>query len=193
MFTVGVFLDIKKAFDCVSHAHLLRKLRHYGFSESACLLLENFLSNRSQCTRTNKSTSPPEPLVIGVPQGTVLGPILFILFINDLLIYLRKRNCFCVSYADDTTLLFSDSDISSCVTKINMTLQIISDWFLNNRLTLNACKTHYVVFQPPQSRKKIDDGLLCLGGCAIQQSSSVVCSMSRCHFELESLLADTYL
>ena len=97
------FLDLAKAFDTVHHQMLLDKLYNYGIRGSDYNLLKNYLTNRQQRVTLNKKTSKFESVIIRVPQGTILGPLLFILYINDLLLDMPENAI--VSYADDTSVI----------------------------------------------------------------------------------------
>jgi len=102
---LGIFVDVKKAFDCVDHEILLSKLNKYGIRGVVKNLIENFITNRHQQVRVNNVFSNYKSVKYGVPQGTVLGPLLFIIYINDLLFLNCEAQIFC--FADDTTLTYS--------------------------------------------------------------------------------------
>ena len=145
--TCSIFLDIKKAFDSVDHAILLCKLYRYGFRGPSFELLTSFLSNRFQCVSVQGVKSDLQPVTCGVPQGSVLGPLLFILFINDLpLVSTFKTTLF----ADDACLSISHSSLNSLETKVNTELNKISNWFKKNKLCLNYKKTCFIII----TRKK---------------------------------------
>ena len=107
--TASIFLDLKKAFDTVSHEMLIKKLNSYGIRESALQWFKSYLNDRSQAVNVNSTLLDFKSINIGVPQGSIIGPLLFIIFVNSLPESV-KTSCKCVMYADDTTLLLSSSD-----------------------------------------------------------------------------------
>lgn len=141
---IGVFLDLAKAFDTVPHKKLLDVLIHYGVRGTVSKLIESYLTNRSQVVKINKILSDRQIIKIGVPQGTVLGPILFITYLNSLL----RQNIggSVISYADDTVLIFSGRDWDETKNKVVRGLKIIKNWLHSHKLTLNLTKTNYISF-----------------------------------------------
>ena len=137
-YTAGVFIDLKKAFDTVDHKILLEKLDYYGIRGVAKNWFESNLSNRKQSVTLNGSDSSLKPISTGVPQGSVLGPVFFLVYINDL----RK----CVKYskvyhfADDTNMLQSDNSLKNVAKRMNLDLKNLSQWLKANKLSLNFTK-----------------------------------------------------
>uniref|UniRef100_A0A3B3H5U1 Reverse transcriptase domain-containing protein n=1 Tax=Oryzias latipes TaxID=8090 RepID=A0A3B3H5U1_ORYLA len=142
-FTVGVFVDLQKAFDTLNHTMLLSRLQKYGFRGIAYSWLESYLINRCQYVYFNNEKSDMCPVTCGVPQGSLLGPILFILYINDLCKVSDLLNC--VLYADDTTLYLSGDNLEKLLSDITKELSIIKQWFDSNKLSLNQNKTKYII------------------------------------------------
>ena len=143
-YLAAVFLDLSKAFDTVSHDILLNKMDNYGIRGTANLLLKSYLSNRKQFVSVNGAKSDTQDISIGVPQGSVLGPLLFLIYINDLPLTLTDLGA--ILFADDTTLYFSHSDKDILCQTVSSELNIINNWLLANFLTLNTDKTYYIIF-----------------------------------------------
>lgn len=141
---IGIFLDIKKAFDTVDANILLSKLHHYGFRGVAHDWLASYLTNRKQFVKCNKISSDPLPITCGIPQGSVLGPLLFLLFINDLCNLPTNLTPFV--FADDTTLFLKGKDLQQMASVINTELSSVCLWLRTNKLSINVSKTHYIHF-----------------------------------------------
>ena len=142
----AIYIDYKKAFDTISHDILLKKLELYGFTKHTLNWFRNYLSNRSQSTIVNGKISNSKSVAYGVPQGSTLGPTLFIMFVNDLF-YLPdicEENT--IMYADDTVLIASDNDVESVTSTLQTNIDTISSWCQINKLTINESKTKYCLF-----------------------------------------------
>lgn len=150
--TMGIFLDLSKAFDTIDHNILLYKLDYYGFRGIVHNWFENYLSNRKQFVYYNSSKSDLKNIVCGVPQGSILGPLLFILYINDIVNTSEMLEF--VLFADDTTILYSHVDIVSQTHLINKELLEVSNWFRANKLSVNAPKTNCMVLGTPHMTSK---------------------------------------
>jgi hypothetical protein len=149
---VGVFLDLKKAFDVVPHDILLKKLEKLGITGTALSWFTSYLSNRRQKVEINGCLSESTNLdELSVFQGTSLGPIQFLCFINDLP---NATDLFTVLFADNTTGLDSDSNLQNLLTRVSTELTKVADWFRSNRMAINVNKTKYIIFHVPS--KKID-------------------------------------
>ena len=154
--TIGLFIDLKKAFDTVNIRILLAKLNVYGIRGNALSWFESYLSNRTQSVKYCNNVSSALPVTLGVPQGSILGPLLFILYVNDM------PNVFDsvwpIIFADDTTLFVSSKTIDDALQTFNDELSALVHWFNANKLSLNLSKTHYMVFTTsPQVRAtKVD-------------------------------------
>ena len=143
MIGLGMFIDLAKAFDTVNHAILLEKLQLYGFQNQALALIASYLSNRTQIVIIDGVKSDPMDISCGVPQGSILGPLLFILYINDLPNCLKNSKPFI--YADDTNLFTSNDTIQQLKALCQEDLDCISTWCKLNLLTINASKTGYLL------------------------------------------------
>jgi hypothetical protein len=149
---VGIFMDLSKAFDTLDHTILLRKLKHYGFAGDSLALLKDYLSGREQSVLLNSTLSKPLRIITGVPQGSILGPLLFTLYIND--ITNASKTLESILYADDTTLIFNPtkSQKNATISRIiNRELEYLNQWFQANKLSLNVEKTKYIVFHRPRA------------------------------------------
>ena len=133
------FLDLSKAFDCVSYSILVRKLYFYNIHPSACGLLTSYLTRRQQCVKVNGVLSELGCVDSGVPQGSILGVMLFLVFINDLADQLGEGNV--LLYADDTTLLSADCDLAASTLRLEGLRLVADRWFASNRLVQNREKT----------------------------------------------------
>ena len=143
-FCIGIFIDLSKAFDTLNHDVLLKKLEFSEIRGSLIFLLKSYLMNRQQYVQFNGITSMHLSVNCGVPQGSVLGPLLFILYINDLPSVCKQL--LCLLFADDTNMLYSNSNIVDLMNTVNTELVILSDWFKANRLSLNIQKTNFMMF-----------------------------------------------
>lgn len=140
----GLFIDIKKAFDTVDHGILLKKLYNCGFRGTAHDWFNSYLSNRKQCVRINDTVSEMGEITCGVPQGSVLGAILFIIFVNDLCNGNYKGKL--TAFADDTALCYVEKDPNTLSMQIQSDLGSLNWWFITNKLVLNVDKTTYLNF-----------------------------------------------
>lgn len=143
-FSGALFLDLKKAFDTVNHELLLRKLERYGIRGIPNKLLRSYLSNRLQFVSVNGFSSDHLHIATGVPQGSILGPLLFLIFINDLprMTWRGQIRLF----ADDTVLLYGNADSTRIAEDIKADLQCLLEYFKSNLLSLNLGKTNYMIF-----------------------------------------------
>ena len=172
-YAVSIFLDLSKAFDTVNHFILLTKLDLYGIQGNEDQWFRSYLSNRKQKVFVSGVESNFLLVKSGVPQGSILGPFLFLICIND---FRKATNYFSLRlFADDTSLTATGKDLDVLLQRINSELPAIHEWLCSNRLTLNLSKTKYLVFQP---RQKINFNLyapLKLADQYLEQSYSVKC------------------
>jgi hypothetical protein len=144
LWCIGVFLDLSKAFDTLNHNILLSKLSYYGIRGTSLNWFHSYLENRSQFVSFIDKDSEYKKTICGVPQGSILGPLLFILYINDFSNISQDNQK--ILFADDTNILYTGPDINSLIPHINSSLDNIYRWFSANKLSLNVEKTNYVLF-----------------------------------------------
>ena len=136
-------MDLSKAFDTLNHELLIAKLHAYGLDNSALKLIFSYISNRWQRTKVNKSFSSWFKLLSGVPQGSILGPLLFNIYLNDL--FFLVNDCDICNFADDATPFACDMDINVLMTRLEFCTAQLLEWFEVNYMKLNASKCHFLV------------------------------------------------
>jgi hypothetical protein len=144
MYCIGIFLDLKKAFDVCSHSILLKKLTKMGINGNTHKWFANYLAGRSQRVDINGILSDELSLDISVIQGSILGPILFLCYIND---FYAATSLFSVLFADDTTCLSQSKNLNELILYTNQELQKIAEWFRSNKMAVNTAKTKFIVFR----------------------------------------------
>ena len=167
--SLGIFIDARKAFDTIDHNILLKKLQRYGFQGAEIRLVENYLKNRYQVTEIDGVVSNLVKILAGVPQGSILGPLLFLIYINDLP-KVSGFNSFL--FADDTSLHMSDENLKNLEIRAGVELELVERWFRANNMALNSKKTKYILFQVPNSCKN-NKFELKLGGEILSRVSPV--------------------
>ena len=140
----AVLTDLSKAFGCLNHELLIAKLNAYGFSRSALLFIHSYLTNRKQRVKVNGSFSKWTETLLGVPQDSVLGPLLFNIYLNDLFMFLDETKV--CNYADDTTIHACGPKIETVIVHLEHDALKITEWFQNNSMKLNEDKCHLIVF-----------------------------------------------
>lgn len=142
--TVAIFIDFKKAFDTIDHVILLKKLKAAGLDDQACALIANYLADRMQVTKIRGISSTTRSISTGVPQGSTLGPLLFIIFINDLPDITNVARF--LLFADDAVILVQAQSLWEAELIANGVLAKTNTWCNENKLTVNTKKTEYVIF-----------------------------------------------
>ena len=138
----AIFMDLSKAFDTLDHNLLLAKLEAYGFDLNSLNFIKDYLTNRLQRCKTGSSFSNWGRIKTGVPQGSILGPLLFNIFINDIFLFVEKSKI--CNYADDNTLFPCEENFDLVYEKLRSDFAILSKWYFDNFLVLNAGKCHFM-------------------------------------------------
>ena len=150
-------MDLSKAFDCVNHGLLIAKLSAYGLNMDALQLIRSYLSNRQQRVKINSSFSDWKEIKIGIPQGSVLGPLLFNVLVNDIF-WFSHRTKIC-NYADDTIIFACHPDLKTIVTQLEEDSSVLVKWFSDNFLKkLNDDKCHLMIFGDESTETTISIG-----------------------------------
>jgi hypothetical protein len=149
----ALFIDFAKAFDVISHDLLLKKMKLYGLTTGTLNLIKSFLTDRHQVVTVKDKQSEAKSVIFGVPQGSVLGPLLFSIYINDLPLYISSGKCDML--ADDTTIHTSGKDAPSIAATLQSSASDIVEWTHLNHMSLNPLKTKYMILTTRQKRQRI--------------------------------------
>ena len=143
-----IYIDYSKAFDTLDHAILLKKLEKYGLSPAVISWCRNYLSDRTQCVKLNDVVSETSNVSYGVPQGSILGPLLFIIYVNDVFLQLNENDPNILLYADDTVLYYAHAQLKELERIMSTGLRKLYKWCNFNKLTINISKTKFELFRP---------------------------------------------
>lgn len=153
--SVGLFfMDLSKAFDSIPHDLTIAKLNAYGFDKQSLKLIYSYFEGRQQRVKINSEYSSWEEILTGVPQGSVLGPLLFNLFINDLFLFVEESEI--CNYADDNTLSVADFEIDHIIDRLQSDINRLQCWLKNNNLLLNVEKCQLLIMEPPGKSRDLD-------------------------------------
>ena len=158
-------MDLSKAFDTINHELLIAKLYAYGFSKDSLKIIFSYLSNRWQRVKINMSFSSWKELIQGVPQGSVLGPLLFNIYLNDLFFIINTYVC---NFADDTTPFVCDFELKNVLDKLEINADLAVSWFETNYMKLNPDKCHLLV-----SGHKYEENFIKINTSTIWESKEV--------------------
>ena len=166
-----VLIDLQKAFDTVNHSILLDKMGAMGIAPSSVSWFRSYLSERAQCVTVNGDRSEFLDVTCGVPQGSILGPQLFLLYINDLNVSISS--CRLALYADDSALIFSHTDPGFIAETLSKDLSICKEWLCDNKLSLHVGKTECILFGSARKLKKVGDFRVTCGGLLVKRVTAV--------------------
>ena len=152
-YVAAILMDLSKAFDCLPHDLLILKLKYYGLTDSAVKLLNSYLSNRKQCVKVGQSLSNMLDIFKGVPQGSILGPVLFNIFLNDIFLFVNK--CDLYNYADDNTLSKSDKSLDTVISALEYDSKSLISWFSFNKMQANPEKFQAIAIGPKTHSQNI--------------------------------------
>ena len=171
---MGLFIDLAKAFDTVDHVILMKKLSHYGIRGEPLDLLQDYMNGRKQYVSCSGVNSSVRDICYGVPQGSILGPLLFLIYVNDMTHCSHILEF--ILFADDTNIFLTNRDANRLYDTINVELVALSHWFKANKLSLNISKTNYMLFTNSSKFKQL---------CALQNvkiDGEIITRVDKCKF-----------
>ena len=163
-----VFIDYSKAFDTIDHSILCKKLELYGLSNGVISWCRDYLTDRQQCVKVDDHKSSHRRISYGVPQGSILGPLFFIIYVNDLLDLFKNEDVNILLYADDTVLYCADKNSEVACQKVGRALGEVSKWCNLNKLTINTKKTQHLLVTPNKDVREISSHSIVMGNCVLK-------------------------
>ena len=149
----AIMMDLPKAFDCVSSDLLIEKLKAYNLGNEAINLIKNYLTSRKQCVKIGNCISNVVDVLKGVPQGSIMGPIIFNIFINDILYFTEEASL--INYADDNTLTFCHEDVNEIKCTLEKESVNMIRWFRENRMQANPHKFQAIMIRKNKTDEEI--------------------------------------
>ena len=168
-FVMGIYIDLRKAFDTVDHKILLKKMHHYGIRGTVNTWFKSYLENRKQYVSVNGVDSQTKVICTGVPQGSVLGPLLFLLYVNDIAKAVRNTSVKIMLFADDTNVFIQGPNIRMVKKVAEQVMTHLTNWFKNNKLTLNVDKTQFSIFKSGNKNIPADCEMLNFNGNVVRR------------------------
>ena len=165
-----VMLDLQKAFDTVDHSILLSKLTAIGLDPTSVSWLESYLSDRSQSVDVGGTRSDPKPISCGVPQGSILGPLLFLIYVNDMQASVK---CKLLLYTDDSALLVSGENVSEIQKVLSQELKSVCEWLVDNKLSIHLGKTETISFGSSRKLSRTEELKVTCNRVSITPKTSV--------------------